>query len=154
MRVVAVAMNIGSGFNSAISPQCEVWPAHNSQFNFPLRPTARRQLHVHTLGKLQQVFFCLDLGCQHVCGEIYLPTGILDRVPATGQCSSCPICTQSYYKDFLPVFWSSVIEFIDWLTATSKLPFKIEMKIQVLSYLMASTYWKEMVFNKASGLVS
>jgi hypothetical protein len=40
------------------------------------------------------------------------------------------------------------------LTATSKLPFKIEMKIQVLSYLMASTYWKEIIFNMASGSVS
>jgi hypothetical protein len=37
---------------------------------------------------------------------------------------------------------------------TSKPPFKIEIKIQVSSFLMASTYWKEMIFDKASGLVS
>jgi hypothetical protein len=71
-----------------------------------------------------------------------------------GGCKTCPICTQSFHKDFLPVFWSSVIEFIEWLTATSKLPFKNEIKLQVLSFLMASAYWKEMIFDKASGLVS
>ncbi len=99
-------------------------------------------------------FFCFNLGCQHVRGEIYLSTGLLDAVLATGECTSCPICTRSYHKDFLPVFWSSVIEFIEWMTATSKLPFKIENKIQVSSYLMMSPYWKEMIFDKASGSVS
>ncbi len=128
-------MNEGGGFNSAISPRC-VRPANNSQFDFSLGLTAKRRLSVHTLGKLHQVlrFFCLDLGCQQVQGEIYLSTGLLDPVPATGGCTTCPICTQCFHKDFLPVFWSSVIEFIGRLTATSKPPFKIEIKIQVLSF--------------------
>ncbi len=99
-------------------------------------------------------FFCLDLGCQHARGEIYLSTGLLDSVTATGCCRTCPVCIQMYHKDFLPVFCRSVVSFIEWLTATLKLPFRIEFKLQVLSLLMVSTYWKEMIFNKASSTVS
>jgi hypothetical protein len=149
-------LNDGDRINAAISPRHKVWPANNSQFDFPWDQLHKWGLRVCTLGKLHQVvrFFCLDLGCEHVHGEIYLSTGLLDPVPATGGCTTYPICTRSFHKDFLPVFCSNVIEFIEWLTVTSKLPFKIEIKIQVSSFLMASTYWKEMIFNKASGKVS
>jgi hypothetical protein len=93
-------------YNYAISPRRQIWLVNNSQFNFPLGPAASRQLRVCTLDKLHQVviFFCLNLGCQHVRGEVYLSTGLLDAVPATGKCTSCLICTHSYHKDFLPVF--------------------------------------------------
>jgi hypothetical protein len=64
------------------------------------------------------------------------------------------ICTHTFHKDFLPVFWCSVIAFIEWLTVTSKLPCRIEFKLQILSLLFASTYWKEMIFDKASSSVS
>ncbi len=50
--------------------------------------------------------------------------------------------------------WCSVIFFIDWLTATATLPFKIEYKPQISLLLMLSTYWKEMIFDKASSSVS
>ena len=98
--------------------------------------------------------FCLDLGCQYIQSEIYSSTGLLDTVLAISECTTCPICTRTYDKDFLLVFWSSVIEFIEWMTATSKLPFIVENKLQILSVLMASLYWKEMIFDKSSGLVT
>jgi hypothetical protein len=44
--------------------------------------------------------------------------------------------------------------FIDWLTATAKLPFAIDNKQQVSSLFMYSTYWKEFIFDKASSSVS
>jgi hypothetical protein len=66
----------------------------------------------------------------------------------------CPICTQTFHKDFLPVFWCSVIACIEWLTATSKLLFRIEFKLQFFPLLIASTYWTDMIFDKASSLVS
>jgi hypothetical protein len=40
------------------------------------------------------------------------------------------------------------------VTAISKFPFRIGLKLQVLSLLMTSTYWKGMIFNKASSSVS
>jgi hypothetical protein len=155
-RVEPDTTNEGGGYNSTISPRQEIRPANNSQTEFPLGPAAQKQLRVRTLDELHQVvrFFWLNLGCQHVRGEIYLSTGLLNTLPATSQCTTCPICTRSYHKDFLPVFWPSVIEFIEWMTATLKLPFKIENKIQVLLFLMESPYWKEMIFDKASGSVS
>jgi hypothetical protein len=52
------------------------------------------------------------------------------------------------------VFWECVIAFIEWLTATSKLHFRNDFKLQVLSLLMASKYWKEMIFDKSSSSVS
>jgi hypothetical protein len=95
LHVEPETMNEGGGINSAISPRCKVWPANNSQFGLFLGPTAQRRLRICTLGKLHQVvrFFCFDLGCQHVQGEIYILTGLLDPVPATGGCTTCPICT-------------------------------------------------------------
>jgi len=93
-------------------------------------------------------FFCLDLGCQHERGEIYLSSGSLDSITYTVRCSSCPICNRRYHKDFLPVYKSGVVAFLEWLTFTAKLPFVIDEKIQVSSFLMRSAYWKEIIFDR------
>jgi hypothetical protein len=61
----------------------------------------------------------------------------------------CPVCDGKSGIEFLPVFWCSVILFIDWLTTTAKLLFAINNKQQILSLLMSSTFWKEMIFDKA-----
>ena len=52
--------------------------------------------------------------------------------------------------DFLLVYKSGVVAFLEWLTFTAKLPFVIDGKIQVSSFLMMSAYWKEIIFDKAS----
>ncbi len=72
-RVEPDTTNKGSGYNSAISPRRQIRPANNNQFDFLLGPAACRRLRVRRLDKLHQVvqFFCLNLGCQHVRGEIY-----------------------------------------------------------------------------------
>ena len=52
--------------------------------------------------------------------------------------------------DFLLVYKSGVVAFFEWLTFTAKLPFVIDGKIQVSSFLMISAYWKEIIFDKAN----
>ena len=81
------------GFNSAISPQrAATRQANTSQEDFALRPTAKKRLRDCCIEELLKVlrFFCLDLGCQHKRGEIYLSSGYLDFIPATERCTSCP----------------------------------------------------------------
>jgi hypothetical protein len=141
------------GFNSAISPRRPpARPANTSQEDFALGLTAKKRLRDRCIEELHEVlrFFCLDLGCQHERGEVYLSSGCLDSMTATVRCSSCPICNRRYHKDFLPVFRSGVDAFLEWLTLTAKLPFIVDRKIQVSSLLMTSTYWKEIVFDKSS----
>jgi hypothetical protein len=99
-------------------------------------------------------FFCLNFGCQHKRGELFLSNGCLDVMSTMGQCTLGPVCKGTFANTFLPVFRYSVISFIDWLTATAKLPFPIDSKQQISLLLMLSTYWKEMIFDKASSLVS
>jgi len=138
------------GFNSAISPRrCQAGPANTSQEDFALGPTAKKRLRDRCIEELHEVlcFFCLDLGCQHERGEIYLSIGSLDSVTATARCSLCPICNRRYHKQFLPVYRSGVVAFLEWLSLTAKLPFIVDRKIQVSSLLMTSTYWKEIVFD-------
>ena len=142
------------GFYSAISPQqAATRQANKSQEDFALRPTAKKQLKDRCIKELLEVlrFFCLDLGCQqHKRGEIYLSSGYLDSIPATERCTLCPICNRRYHKDFLLVYQSGVVAFLEWLTLTAKLPFIIDRKIQVSSLLMTSTYWNEILFDKSS----
>jgi hypothetical protein len=106
------------------SPRPQVRPAITSDFDFALRPSAKKIMQAHTLLKLHAViqFFCLDLGCQHVWGEISLSTGSLDSIQATGMCTSCPICNRTYHKDFLPIFHCSVISFFGVVDSDSKTP--------------------------------
>jgi hypothetical protein len=72
-------------------------------------------------------------------GEIYLSSGYLDSIPVTERCTLCPICNRMYHKDFLPVYRSGVVAFLEWLTLSAKLPFIVDRKIQVSSLLMTST---------------
>ena len=91
------------GFNSAISPRRPpARPANNSHKDFALGPTAKKRLQDCCIEELHEVvrFFCLDLGCQHKRGEIYLSSGSLDVITSTTWCSSCTICNQRYHKDF------------------------------------------------------
>jgi hypothetical protein len=133
------------GFNSAISPRRPLArPANNSHKDFALGPTAKKRLQDHCIEELHKVvcFFCLDLGCQHKCGEIYLSSGSLDSITSTARCSSCLICNRRYHKDSLPVpvYRNGVVPFLEWLTLNTKLPFVISGKIQVSSFLMTSAY--------------
>ncbi len=93
-------------------------------------------------------FFCINLGCQHVRGELYLSTGLLDSLPAMR------VTQQAQYVTGILVFWCSVLSFIEWLNATAKLPFWIEFRVLISSLIMASLYWKETIFDKASTSVS
>ncbi len=52
------------------------------------------------------------------------------------------------------MYRSGVKSFLEWLTATAKLPFTVEFKVKVSSLLMSSLYWKESIFNKSSSAVS
>jgi hypothetical protein len=83
-----------------------------------------------------------------------MSTGLLDSIPAMGGCMTCPICNWTYHKEFLPIFRCSVISFLDWLTATAKLPFTINFKFNVSLLLMASMYWEETIFDNLSTSVS
>jgi hypothetical protein len=98
-----------------------------------LEPAAKKQLRARLLTELNKVmqFFCLNYGCQHEQGEIYLLSGLLDSLPALGHCTSYPVCNQTYHKDFLPVYRSGVESFLEWLTATAKLPFTVDFKVQL-----------------------
>ncbi len=145
-----------NGYNSAILPRWQQRQVNTSNVDFALGPAGRKQLCARMLSELQEVlrFFCLNLGCQHVCGKMYLLTGILDYLLATGTCNSCPICNRLWHKDFLLVFRCSVIAFIEWLMATAKLPFAVDYKLQLSLLLMASTYWKKIIFDKSASSVS
>jgi superfamily II DNA helicase RecQ len=144
------------GFDSAISPRRQVRRANTSQHDFALGPAAKKQLRARSLAELNEVmrFFCLNYGCLHERGEIYLSSGSLDSSPAMGHCTSCPIRNRTYHKDFLPVYRSGVESFLEWLTATAKLPFTVEFNVKVSSLLMSSPYWNEIIFDKSSSSVS
>ena len=132
------------GFNSAISPRRPpARPANNSHEDFALGPTAKKRLQDCCIKELHKVvrFFCLDLGCQHKRKEIYLSSGSLDSITSTTRCSSCPICNRRYHNDFLPVYRSGVVAFLEWLALTTKLPFVIDGKIQVSLFLMEGDYF-------------
>jgi hypothetical protein len=73
---------------------------------------------------------------------------------ALGHCTSCPVCNRTYHKDFLPVYRSGVDSFLEWLTATAKLPSTVEFKVQISSLLMLNAYWKEIIFDKSPSAVS
>ena len=72
-------------------------------------------------------FFCIDIGCQHACGESYLATGGLNISDISDSwCgSSCPICTRRWHEIFLPVYRSSVVQFLELLMQTGQLPHQI-----------------------------
>ena len=72
----------------------------------------------------------LKFGCQHERGEIYLSSGALNSTRAVGRGTTCPICNHTYHKDFIPIYRVDVVSFLEWLIATIKLPFAVDLKIQ------------------------
>jgi hypothetical protein len=115
----ASADNEVNGFNSATSP----WKSNmrlGSKKTYPLGPTSKCNLRTCSVTELQEVlrFFCLDLGCQHARGKAYLSMGLLDPnfVPNDDKCNdACSICTKKWHDQFLPVYQSAVVAFLEYL---------------------------------------
>ena len=101
-------------------------------------------------------FFCLDLGCQHATGKLYLVSGILagNHIAGEGCNGSCCICTKKWHDVFIPVYRSSVVAFLEFLMLTGKLPVAVDFKDPISSPSVASAFWKETVFDKAPRSVS
>ncbi len=112
------------GYNSAISPRKTSRGQPITKKTYPLGPTGRHRLQERTTIELQEVisFFCLDLGCQHARGESYLAMGILNTTTIKKErCDNlCAICTKRWHEQFLPVYRSGVIGFLDFLTLTEE----------------------------------
>ncbi len=132
-QILELSLDIGTesskvvlqGVNSEISPICQQRTGHDIGNNYKLGSFAKKHLHAQTSAELKEVlrFFCLDLGCQHSRGEIYLSSGVLDSSAPTTRCgTSCSICTRVWHKQFRPVYHSGVIEFIESLILSGKLP--------------------------------
>jgi hypothetical protein len=128
------------------------------QKTYPLGPTGRRSVHDRTQSEMQDVlqFFCLDLECQHAWGEAYLSTGTLDSlIIDNGACNTlCSICTEKWHEQFLPVYRSSVVAFLEYLMQTGKCPHIIDYKSPISSLLVGSPFWEEMLFDRAAGVMS
>jgi len=118
----------------------------------------KEALQSRCLAELNDVlrFFCLDFGCQHKRGEISLSSGSLDSTCTVRRCNTCPICNRTYHKDkdFIPVYRTGAVSYLEWLIVTSTLLFAFDLKIQVSSLLMCSEYWKEIIFDKLSSSIS
>jgi hypothetical protein len=114
----------------------------------------KKHQRAQTSAELKEVlsFFCLDLGCQHSHGEIYLSSGGVDSSALTTRCgTSCSICTHAWHKRFLPVYCSGVIEFIESLILSGKLPHRVDLKsnsVLISALLNKSAYWKEIIFDR------
>jgi hypothetical protein len=137
-------------FNSAISPHKHRMQL-TTKITYPLGPTARHSLQVCTSAKLQEVlrFFCLDLGCQHARGEAYLSTGTIDghEVALEDRCDDAgSICTKKWNEQFLPVYRSGVVAFLEYLRQIGRMPQDMDYKSPILSLLAGSPFWKETVF--------
>jgi hypothetical protein len=122
--------------------------------------SVQRQVAVRERMKkeLQKVlcFFCLDLGCLHARGESYLSTGILDNnIFVNENCdNSCCICTKKWHGQFIPVYHSGVVAFLEFLMQTGKLPVEVDYNDLISSLLAGSAFWKETVFYRAAGGIS
>jgi hypothetical protein len=119
------------GFNSAILPGKINSAQPNQKKSYPLGPTTSRSLRERTKKELQEVlcFFCLNLGCLHARGESYLSTEILDNnffVNENCDNSCCIICTKKWHGQFIPVYHSGVVAFLEFLMQTGKLPVEVD----------------------------
>jgi hypothetical protein len=143
-----------------IPPICQQRAGHEIGNNYKLGSFAKKCLRSPTSAELKEVlcFFCLDLGCQHSRGEIYLLSGLLDSSAPTTRCgTSCSICTCAWHKQFLPVYCSGVIEFIESLILSGKLPHQADLKsnsVLILALLNKSAYWKEIIFDRPAVKIS
>jgi hypothetical protein len=59
-----------------------------------------------------------------------------------------------WHEQFLPVYCSGVIGFLEFLMLTVKLPQDINYKDPISSLLAGSAFWKENVFYRAAGGIS
>ncbi len=141
---VASTNNEVNGFNSAISPQ-KTNTRLGSKKTYPLGPTSKRNLRTRRVNELQEVlrFFCVDLGCQDARGEAYLSAGLLDQnyVANKDGCNdACSICTKKWHDQFLPVYRSAVVAFLEYLMQISRLPQDVDYKSPILSFLAGNNF--------------
>jgi hypothetical protein len=135
----------------------EAWhDATNAKKTYPLGPTGRRNLRKCTKSELLEVLiFFLNLGCQHACGESYLAMGCLNFNVIDEKCdNSCSICTRKWHNQFLPVYHSIVVAFLEYLMQMRKLPQEVDYKALISSLLAKSKFWKEAIFNCLAGGIS
>ena len=55
---------------------------------------------------------------------------------------------------FLPVYWSSVELFLEFLMQSGQLPQEIDPKLPESAILASNTFWKETLFDRAAGGIS
>jgi hypothetical protein len=120
------------GFNSAISPCKQRTPLNNKK-TYPLRQKARRALQTRTDDELQEVlrFFCLNLGCQCAHGKAHLSPGMLDAHDVAIEDTyndSCLICTKKWNNQFILVYRSAVMSFLEYLVLIGRIPQEIDYK--------------------------
>jgi hypothetical protein len=145
------------GFNSAMSPWKHSTIQQNKKKTYTLGLTGRHNLRERTKPELHEVlhFVCLDLGCRHACGESYLATGCLDFNIIDEKCdNSCSICSRKWHNQFLPVYSSSVVAFLEYLMHMGKLPQEVDYKAPISLLLAKSKFWKEAIFDCAAGGIS
>ncbi len=88
-------------------------------------------------------------------GKLYLAMGILNTTTIENeQCdNSCGICTKRWHEQFLPVYRSGIIGFLDFMTLTGKLPQGIDGKASISSLLAGSAFCKETIFDRATSSI-
>lgn len=97
----------------------------------------KSRLYKRNTKELDEVarFVVLDNGCWHVAKEWYLFSGRLERPPAYAHLQSCrtqcPACTGDWHRVHLPVYRSSIVDFLS-------------------QHLRQSPYWIEMIFDRAT----
>ncbi len=113
-----------------------------------------QSMQTYEVGIAWSAFFCLNLGCQHAHGEFYLATGCLNLNVIDEKCdNSCSICSRKWHNQFLPVYCSSVVAFLEYLMQTGKLPQEVDYKTPISLLLAKSKFWKEAIFDcVASGI--
>ena len=169
------AYNADSGFNSALSPlakkaaaaaefrssngkQSSSGSKEKARKKNSLKPYARMQLRQRQLRELDEVlrFTCLDNGCQHTVTQWYLSTGRFELPPPVlAPCGdSCPICTGNWHRMHLPVYRSSVVEFLCSSAGASLENIEMAHDTHVSDALVGNVYYVEKVFDRAFGGVS
>ncbi len=136
----ASANNEVNGFNSAISPQ-KTNTRLGRKKTHPLGPMSKHNLRTCTVNKLQEVlrFFCVNLCCQHAHGEAYLSMGLLERnfVANKDRCNdACSICTKIWHVQFLHVYCSAVVAFLEYLMQIGRLPQDVDYTNWTYQYIL------------------
>jgi hypothetical protein len=66
---------------------------------------------------------------------------------------SCLICTKIRGNQFIPVYHSAVLAFLEYLVQIGRIPQEIDYMSLILLLLAESSFWKETVFNCLAGSV-